>query len=356
MDYDCVCAYLLPPRDPGLDVLQRRAETAGARLVAIPDYGPLDLNTVREMVRLCRTHRVAIWHGHDYKTNALGLVVQWFWPMKLVTTVHGWVQHTWRTPLYYAIDKFCLRHYDEVICVSQDLYEECLRSGCNARSCHWVHNGIDTNEFRRRRTVTEARRAFRQQASRLVIGAMGRLSKEKGFDVLIRAVARLLNEGFDLELWIAGEGDQRKELQALTDKLGISQHVKLLGHVNDTQSFFESLDVFALSSLREGLPNVLLEALALEAPVVATRIAGIPSLIQHGENGLLVEPEDEDALAAALGRLLRCTEARRAYAAAGRRTIEDAFSFEHRMRRIAGIYDALLARDHATDAALVGSR
>src|SRR4029079_13208472 len=110
MDYECICAYLLPPRDPGLDVLQRRAETAGARLVAIPDYGPLDLNTVREMVRLCRTHRVAIWHGHDYKTNALGLVVQWFWPMKLVTTVHGWVQHTWRTPLYYAIDKFCLRH------------------------------------------------------------------------------------------------------------------------------------------------------------------------------------------------------------------------------------------------------
>src|SRR4029078_12432693 len=100
------------------------------------------------------------------------------------------------------------------------------------------------------------------------------------------------------------------ELQALTDKLGISQHVKLLGHVNDTQSFFESLDVFALSSLREGLPNVLLEALALEAPVVATRIAGIPSLIQHGANGLLVEPEDEDALAAARRRLLGVSVAR----------------------------------------------
>src|SRR5205823_4488182 len=126
MGYECICAYLHPPRDVGFDVLKRRAQVAGARLVGIPDRGPLDLNVISELVKLCRTHQVAIWHGHDYKSNALGLVVQWFWPMKLVTTVHGWVQYTWRTPFYYAIDKCCLRRYDEAICVTEDLYRTCL--------------------------------------------------------------------------------------------------------------------------------------------------------------------------------------------------------------------------------------
>jgi glycosyltransferase involved in cell wall biosynthesis len=264
--------------------------------------------------------------------------------MKLVTTVHGWVQHTRRTPLYYAIDKLCLRRYDEVVCVAKDLYEECLKIGIAPPRCHWVHNGIDTEQFRRHRPIREVRGQHWHPSSVQVIGAMGRLSEEKGFDILIRAVAHLLNQGFDLELWIAGEGGQRNHLQSLIDRLQTSQRIKLLGHVDDAQAFFESLDIFVLSSVREGLPNVLLEAMALEVPVVATRIAGIPSLIQHDKNGLLVEPANLFALTEGLRRLLGDQPLRKRFSREGRQTIEGSFSFERRMRRIAGIYDALLAR------------
>jgi glycosyltransferase involved in cell wall biosynthesis len=336
-----------PPGDEAFQMLHRRADMAGAALVGIPDHGPLDFGIIREMIRLCREHQVTIWHGHDYKSNALGLIVRWFWPMKLVTTVHGWVQHTRRTPLYYAIDKFCIQRYDEVICVSQDLYEECLRRGVPSPRCHWVHNGIDTEQYRRRQTPLEARRQFRQPLGATVIGAMGRLSEEKGFDLLIRAVSRLLEEGQDIELWIAGEGGQRKELQALIDKLGRPERIRLLGQVDDIHAFFGSLDVFALSSVREGLPNVLLEAMALEVPVVATRIAGIPSLVRDGENGLIVEPGSIDALADGVRRLLIHEPLRLDFAAAARRRIEQVFSFEQRMRKIVAIYDALLARSLA---------
>src|SRR5204862_58795 len=82
--------------------------------------------------------RVGIWHGHDYKSNLLGLLLRSFWPMRLVTTVHGWVQHTRRTPLYYAVDRFSLPHYESVICVSEDLYRRCLAFGVAASRCSVV--------------------------------------------------------------------------------------------------------------------------------------------------------------------------------------------------------------------------
>ena len=343
LGYDCICVYLHPPGDKGFRVLERRADAAGARLISIPDRGPFDVSVIVRLARLCRENNVAIWHGHDYKSNALGLLVRWCWPMKLVTTVHGWVEHTWRTPLYYAIDRLCLSRYEQIICVSQDLYQECLRLGIEASRCHWVNNGIDTEQFRRRQTWLNAGQSFRRSADRLVVGAMGRLSEEKGFDLLIRAMSRVALER-SVELWIAGEGGQRAALQRLIDELGQSERIKLLGHVDDMQTFYESLDVFALSSIREGLPNVLLEAMALEVPVIATCIAGVPSLVQDGDNGLLVEPGSVDALHAALSRMLTDDPLRRQFAAAGRRTIEKSFSFEYRMQKIVAIYDALLTR------------
>ena len=97
--------------------------------MSVPDRGPWDWRVVTQLLAVCRRERVGIWHGHDYKSNALGLVLRRFWPMRLVTTVHGWVQHTRRTPLYYAIDRLCLPRYESVICVSPDLYDECLARG-----------------------------------------------------------------------------------------------------------------------------------------------------------------------------------------------------------------------------------
>src|SRR2546428_1488513 len=103
--YRMLCAYLHPPGDSGFDELRRRAAVWHAPLLSVPDRGPCDWQVIAELLRICRRENVAIWHGHDYKSNALGLLLRRFWPMRLVTTVHGWVKHTRRTPLYYAIDK-----------------------------------------------------------------------------------------------------------------------------------------------------------------------------------------------------------------------------------------------------------
>jgi glycosyltransferase involved in cell wall biosynthesis len=177
---------------------------------------------------------------------------------------------------------------------------------------------------------------------------MGRLSNEKGFDLLIQAVARLVAQRQDIHLWIAGEGPDRARLEAEIDRHDLRDRVRLLGLVPDPRMFLQAIDMFVLSSLREGLPNVVLEAMAMETPVVATRVAGVPALLEHGELGRLVEPASVETLAAGIMQLALDENLRSGLAGRARRCIEDNYSFERRMQRVAAIYDRLLRRSVAS--------
>jgi glycosyltransferase involved in cell wall biosynthesis len=342
--YRTLCAYMHHPQDQGFERLRSKAHAREAPLLSVADRGPWDWRVVTRLLDICRRERVTIWHGHDYKSNALGLLLRRFWPMRLVTTVHGWVQYTARTPLYYTLDRLCLRFYEKVLCVSEDLYRMCRGSGVPAGRCELVENGIDLTEYTRRHSPAAAKARLGLPPDRLLVGAAGRLSAEKGFDLLIRAVDRLAQGGRDVGLVIFGEGGERAALEALVGRLGRTDRVRLAGYCADLAGWYEAMDVFGLSSLREGLPNVLLEAMALEVPVVATRVAGVPRLVEDGANGLLVEPGSAEALAGALGRLLGDPALRDRLAAAGRRTVEGRYSFAARMRKVAALYDALLGR------------
>lgn len=343
MGYRNLCAYLHPPEDPGFDTLRRKAESWNAPLISIPDRGPLDWRVITSLLGYCRRERVEIWHAHDYKSNALGLLLRRFWPMRLVTTVHGWVKHTRRTPLYYAIDRATLKHYEAVISVSADLFDRCRECGVPAERCHLVENAIDTQQFSRTRSIREAKEALGIPPERLLIGAIGRLSSEKGFDSLILAVDEILRRGIDAELWIAGEGDQEEALAGLINSRGRSDRIRLAGFQAQTIPLYEAMDVFVLSSLREGLPNVVLEAMAMEVPVITTRVAGIHQLVQHEENGYVIPPGSVPAISDALLVMLADASLRGRLARGGRATVEQRHSFEARMQRIRDIYDGLLS-------------
>ncbi|WP_372716893.1 glycosyltransferase family 4 protein [Novipirellula sp.] len=337
---DSYCAYLHSEAD-GPDLVAR-ANAMHAPFLSVRDTGPFDMGVLNRITEICREKNVTIWHGHDYKTDLLGLWVRRRWPMKLVTTVHGWVQHTWKTPLYYAVDRFAIRRYDQVICVSEDLYEQCLKIGVNDDRCHLIHNAIDTNDFRRTMSIRDARETIGWGESTIVLGAMGRLSPEKGFDLLIRAVSQLIDSGVRVCLKIAGEGGERASLQQLIRELGCTQHVQLIGHVKDIKLFFQAIDVFVLSSLREGLPNVVLESMAMGTPVIATRIAGLPKLIENDHNGKLIDSDSVPALYGAIADLAGSPESRDRLSRNARTTIESSFNFEHRMRRVADVYARVL--------------
>jgi glycosyltransferase involved in cell wall biosynthesis len=342
MGYRMVCAYMHPPDDPGFEVLRKKAEHYKAPLVSIPDRGAWDWRVFSETLAVCKREKVTVWHGHDYKTNALGLLLKRFWPMRLVTTVHGWVRHTRRTPLYYRIDQLCLPRYERVICVSDDLLDACLAAGVPAKNCVLLENGIDTAEYTRRRTAADAKSALGLPAEGFVVGAVGRLSGEKGFDVLIRSIHMLAARGLDVRLVIVGEGGERANLEGLIRELDLNDRVRLAGWQADVRPYFEAMDVFALSSHREGLPNVLLEAMALEVPIVSTRVNGVPRLVQDGRNGFLVNAGDVEGLTTALAGLVKNDCLRDLFRTAGRRTVETRYSFATRMQRLKRLYDELL--------------
>lgn len=343
LGYRMVCGYLHPPGDPGFELLRARAAAAGAPLVSIPDRGPFDWHIVPALLAVCRRERVAIYHGHDYKTNFLGLVLRRFHRMRLVTTMHGWVETTRRSRWYRRLDEWCLPWYERVIGVSDDLVAAAARCGVPESRRVLVENGIDAADFTRRQSVPAAKAALGLPPAGYLIGAVGRLSPEKGFDILLHAVRLLLARGLDVRLIIVGEGGERPKLEALARELGIDGRVSLAGWRADARGHFEAFDAFALSSHREGLPNVLLEALALEVPVVATAVNGVPRVIEDGVSGRLVPPGDPAGLAAGLAEVLTHPPLAAAFRAAGRATVEGRYSFAARMKKLALLYDELLA-------------
>lgn len=340
--YRTICAYMHPPGDPGFQVLARRAESLGTTLLSLPDRGPWDLSIIKRLARICREEQVTVWHGHDYKSNLLGLWVRRSWPMRMVSTVHGWVDRHWKAPLYDALDRWSLKYYDRVICVSSDLMDVCRKSGIPEERLRLIENGIDVERFQRARTPVEARRHLGWPTEGLLLGAIGRLSDEKGFDLLIDAVGRLRQRFPDLRLVIAGEGRRRAALEQQIRERGLDGAIQLLGFRDDIQSILEALDLFVLSSRREGLPNVVLEALSIEVPVVATRVSGVPDVLTDAVDGLLVPTENLEELTSAMGRCLEDATLRYRLATAGRETVVQKRSFAVRMDRLRAVYEEVM--------------
>lgn len=344
LGYDSACAYLHPPGDPGFKTLQNRADELDAELIAIPDRGLRDISVISRLLKICRARNVSIWHGHDYKTDVLGLLLKQFHPMKLVSTVHGWGVRSWKTPLYHAIDRASLKHHDRVVCVSDDLLTQCLTAGIPIGRCCEIENAIDLSAYDSLPDRSSARTQFNISQGP-IIGAVGRLSQEKAFDVLIRSVDQLIETGIDANLLIAGDGPERESLNQLISDLGREDRIRLIGHIADPRPLFAGMDVFALSSRSEGLPNVLLEALACGVPVVSTDVGGIPRVITHESDALLVRPDDTDGLTLALSRLISNPALANHLAEQGRRTVTERYSFEVRMRKMASLYSELIEHD-----------
>ena len=139
----------------------------------------------------------------------------------------------------------------------------------------------------------------------VLVGSLGRLDPQKGFEFLIQAAARVVKEAPNVRFAIAGEGAQRKQLEELINALGLQKHFRLIGFRADSADFLAALDIFAVSSSWEGLPLALIEAMQLSKPAVATVVGGIPEVIHDHVNGLLVPPQDAGKLAAAILELVR---------------------------------------------------
>jgi glycosyltransferase involved in cell wall biosynthesis len=189
--------------------------------------------------------------------------------------------------------------------------------------------GVDTSRF--------APRPFREKATPFRVLCVGRLVSAKGQRILIDAVSKLRAAGRDVELTFVGDGPDRKALEFRVERLHLRDAVHFMGSVNQDhiRSLYEQADVFALASFAEGIPVVLMEAMAMEIPCISTRIAGIAELIESGVDGLLVAPSDVDGLATAIATLMDDPMLRERLGKAGRVRVQREYELDTSVERLA---------------------
>jgi glycosyltransferase involved in cell wall biosynthesis len=249
----------------------------------------------------------------------------WRWTF----TMHGCVE-------FWSVDRFNLVRKvaaaDRVLCISEYTRAQ-LMALCDPDD--WakldvVHCGVDVTQYRPAAVAPRA-------AGPVRIVAVGRLSHEKGHPVLIRAFARLRARGLDVQLTLIGDGPFRDRLTELARSLGVDDALSFEGAVgqDDLPAHLQRADVFCQPSFAEGIPVVLMEAMASGLPVVSSAVAGIPELVEHGSTGLLVPPGRADLLADALAALVEDPARRREMGRAGRAVVEHSFDIGQVAQQIA---------------------
>ena len=339
-----VC-YLRDGRDRTFGV-NRRAESLGIDYVEVVERRSFDPRVWPALKRIVRERAIDIVHAHEYKTDLLALLLARSEGTIPLATAHGWTGHSRRERLlYYALDKQLLRAFPLTIAVSSEIRSELLRHHASPDRVRVVLNGIDHRAFRRDRSAeSTARDDLGVSPDDIVIGTIGRLEPQKRLDLLIRACAALRDRWPGLRLFIAGDGSERGALLELAARLLPAHACRLLGHRLDVGSLHHVFDVFVQSSAYEGTPNAVLEAMALETPLVATAAGGTSEIVEDGVHGLIVPCGDVGALTAAIERTFVERERTAERVSRARRRVETTLSFDRRVAAVEGIYAELAAR------------
>src|SRR5262245_6152934 len=268
-----VC-YIRDARDT-VFALDRRAAELKLDYVEVMERSSFDRRIWPALKALVRERRIDIVHAHDHKTDLVTWLLAKATNIIPLSTAHGFAGDSRSEQFYYAVEKRLLARFPRVIAVSKPIKAELVRTGSRAERVTIINNGIDHLVFQRDPSRRESiRRELGFTPADIVIGAVGRLESEKRFDLLTEAVADLRRSNPAAVLAIVGEGRLRPELEAAIGRLNLSKHVHLLGHRTDIIALHHAFDVFVQSSEREGTPNAVLEAMAMETPAVATDVGG----------------------------------------------------------------------------------
>jgi glycosyltransferase involved in cell wall biosynthesis len=338
-EFDVVVCYIRDRRD-GIFHLDTRARALGVDYVEVCELHSFDARIWRQLTRLVRDRQIDIVHAHEHKTDLLALLLAYRTGVVPLSTAHGWTGQSARERrLYYPADRWLLARFPRVIAVSTEIRNTLVEAGANPDKVTVILNSIDPDAFRRsagRRDLVRTELGFGSED--LVIGAVGRLERQKRFDLLLESFARLAAVRPFLRLVIAGDGSLRADLERQVVQLGLQHCCRLIGHCQDIADLHNGFDLYVQSSEYEGTPNAVLEAMAMETPLVATDVGGTRELAEPDLHGIIVPRAESALLTAAIERALSDPEGCRRRASAARHRIETELSFETRTRRLEAIY------------------
>jgi glycosyltransferase involved in cell wall biosynthesis len=325
---------------------------AGIPVVVLDQYGRFDFRLLGGLKRTIERFQPDIVHTHGVKANFFTRLAAGKSRALLITTVHSYLRYDYTNPLAYLLVSLMERgtraRNDHFIAVSQAIRQILQKEGVAADKISLIYNGIHIARFRR----TEQRQSDRERLfaewqlppEAFVFGTVARFVPVKGLPLMIEAFAKLCSRdpARPYRLVLIGDGPERSALEQTAERYGVAKLVRFTGFRQDIPACLHAFDAFVMSSIHEGLPYTILEAVASEIPVAATAVGGIKEFIQSGETGLLVPSGSERELAEAMYSLANDSALRAKLVNASLAQLEQTFTIEKMAAKTYSLYQSLL--------------
>lgn len=318
-------------------------------IISEKQYSPVAI--AYRLAKILRRTRPDIVHTHKYKDSILATIAaRCVGVPHVIRVIHGMPEpfkgfSNLNMAVYTMVDRFVTSWLiDKVVAVSSDIERSLVRI-YGASHVVRIQNGIDLEIVQVCTPRREKRKEWHIDETVTLIGTVGRLVPVKGHAVLLEAFRILRQVDRTATLLVVGDGPLRDPLESEVNRLGLEGAVRFAGHQDQSYDFINMMDVFVLPSLHEGIPMVLLEALALQRPVVASRVGGIPEVIVHGQTGLLADPADASSLAQLIRQVIEDSSQAAILGRAGRTRVEEEFAAYTMAERTAKLYGQVLKND-----------
>jgi glycosyltransferase involved in cell wall biosynthesis len=316
-----------------------------AERIGVP-YPILSVKAYRTFAEVIKKCDLVHAHGHVYMPSYLaGMVAKKYKKPFILTQHNTFIDYrSWLNILEHlndlTIGKAVLKNADRVITVSKKTMEYVRKLGADKSKTSVIYNGVDIDTFHPA-NKSESRKKLGLPKNRKIILSVRRLVYKNGLDTLIESVPLVARNHPDALFVVAGKGPSKKLIEDRIKELGIEDDIKLTGFVPDNllPVYYDAANYFVLPSASgEGLPLVLLEAMACGLPVIATTVGGTPEIIKHMKNGVLVPPRNPEAMARAISKLLSEERLGPAIGEEARRNVEDRFTWEKNLLQLQDIY------------------
>jgi len=236
--------------------------------------------------------------SHDYKSNFISLLCGKLCNVPIITVFHGQTSHNFKARFYEYVNKFIIRYFDKIIAVSNATRISLIESGIPNNKIEVIYNATTIPQKTSNLVTEKIRKELRISNEEFVIGFVGRLSREKGLIYLLEALRIILSKkSIRLRLLIVGNGEDYDNIKKQVEKSELVNYVIFTGYRDDIDDIYKAIDLVVLPSLREGMPLVILESFANKKLVIASKVGGIPEIIQDNYSGFLVEKANSNELA-----------------------------------------------------------
>jgi glycosyltransferase involved in cell wall biosynthesis len=316
-------------------------EALGVEFEVLRQAHAFDPRVIGQAVRMARARKIQILQTHGYKAHCVGLGLRRLTGTPWMAFSHGWTTENRKVDLYNRIDQWIVQFADRIVPVARDVQAKLKLSERAASKAVVIPNAVTPVGVHRDRSADRSGLGVRDDET--LFAVVGRLSPEKGQRSFIEAFRIVVERRGDVRAVIVGDGQERDLLTRMILNRGLGEQISLVGYQSDTARFYSACDVVVIPSLREGMPNVALEAMSHGRAVVATNVGGIPEVVLDGETGILVDSENSSALAGALLQLVGDPAMTQRLGLAGRTRAESGFAPEARTLKIAELLNEMLA-------------